>query len=164
MVGAAEDAANALASHGIMATVWDVRVAHPLDPEMLADAARHRLVVSVEDGIRVGGVGSHIVDALTRQAFSPASSVGDEARRVAHRSAPFGRLPSVVVLGLPAEYIPHANAASILARAGLDGAGLTHTVLRAFGAARSDRSDPGRGGDRHDTGPKARPRTQSVPE
>jgi 1-deoxy-D-xylulose-5-phosphate synthase len=164
MVGAAEEAADALTSHGITATVWDVRVANPLDPEMLADAARHRLVVSVEDGIRVGGVGSHIVDALTRQAFSPASNEGDEARWVAHQSAAVGRLPSVVVLGLPAEYVPHANAASILARSGLDGAGLVHTVLRAVGTAESDRSDPGRGGDGYDTGPKARPRTQNVPE
>jgi 1-deoxy-D-xylulose-5-phosphate synthase len=161
MVGAAEDAADALARHGITATVWDIRVAKPLDREMLADAARHRLVVSIEDGIRVGGVGSHIVDVLTRQAFSAASRDGDEARGIGPKPAPIG-LPSVVVLGLPAEYIPHANAASILARFGLDGAAIARTVLRAVGTAESDRSDPVGGGGRCDI--EARARTQSVPE
>ena len=36
----------------------------PLDPEMLADAANHRLVVTIEDGLRDGGAGSAIADAL----------------------------------------------------------------------------------------------------
>ena len=57
MLAAARDAAEALAAEGIEATVWDVRVV-PLDPEMLADAAEHPVVLTAEDGIRDGGVGS----------------------------------------------------------------------------------------------------------
>ena len=44
--------------------MWDVRVVKPLDPQMLADAGRHSLVVTVEDGIRTGGAGSLIADAM----------------------------------------------------------------------------------------------------
>ncbi len=47
---------------GIEATVWDVRSCAPLDPEMIADAAAHRAVVTVEDGIRAGGIGMAMAD------------------------------------------------------------------------------------------------------
>ena len=42
MLAAASGAADLLAAEGISATVWDPRVIRPLDPEMLADAARAR--------------------------------------------------------------------------------------------------------------------------
>ncbi|MGV3757915.1 MAG: 1-deoxy-D-xylulose-5-phosphate synthase, partial [Actinomycetota bacterium] len=57
LLAAAQQAAEALADEGIEATVWDVRVV-PLDPEMLADAAQHPVVITAEDGIRDGGVGA----------------------------------------------------------------------------------------------------------
>jgi 1-deoxy-D-xylulose-5-phosphate synthase len=103
MVEAAEAAADELD-----ATVWDVRVVKPLDPVMLADAADHRLIVTVEDGARVGGAGSFIADALGRP---------------------------VTVLGLPNEYIPQAKPDAILARFGLDAAGIASSVRRALAAA-----------------------------
>ena len=53
----AQHAAEALAANGIDATVWDVRCCAPLDPEMIADAASHRVVVTAEDSIRDGGIG-----------------------------------------------------------------------------------------------------------
>ncbi len=64
VVEAAEEAAGKLATEGVDATVWDVRVVSPPDPAMLADAATHGLVVTVEDGIRVGGAGTFLVDAM----------------------------------------------------------------------------------------------------
>src|SRR5262249_45212007 len=51
MVAPALEAADLLAGEGIRATVWDVRVVKPLDDDMLADAAAHRLVVTIEDGL-----------------------------------------------------------------------------------------------------------------
>ena len=48
LVDAAEQAAAAAGrATGIDATVWDVRCCAPLDPTMIADAARHPLVVTV---------------------------------------------------------------------------------------------------------------------
>jgi 1-deoxy-D-xylulose-5-phosphate synthase len=102
LVEAAEEAAAELD-----ATLWDVRVVKPLDPAMLDDAATHRLVVTVEDGVRVGGVGSSIADAI------------------GHRAA-------VLALGLPDEYIPQAKPSAILARLGLDASGIVAAARRAL--------------------------------
>ena len=58
LVAACEEAARLLTGMGVEATVWDARVVAPLDPSMIEDAMAHELVVSVEDGIVEGGVGS----------------------------------------------------------------------------------------------------------
>ena len=71
-VEACLDAADELAGEGIAATLWDVRVVSPPDVAMLSDAARHRLVVTVEDGVRHGGAGAFLVDAMSAQVESPA--------------------------------------------------------------------------------------------
>jgi 1-deoxy-D-xylulose-5-phosphate synthase len=87
-------------------------VCKPLDAEMLLDAARHSLIVTVEDGIRTGGVGSAI-----------ALGVGELSEdHVA---------PPVVVLGVPSEYIPHGKPDQILAELGLDAAGIAAAVVKA---------------------------------
>ncbi len=57
-----------LAEEGHSVTVWDPRVIKPLDPDMLADAADHRLVVTIEDGLRDGGIGAAIADTLSKLA------------------------------------------------------------------------------------------------
>jgi 1-deoxy-D-xylulose-5-phosphate synthase len=115
MVEAAEEAADMLAARGIATTVWDVRTV-PLDTRMLADARAHRLVVTAEDGIAEGGVGSLVAGALARL----------ELGRVA---AP------VITLGTPLAYLPHGKPADILANLGLDGTGIAATVLKALDAA-----------------------------
>src|SRR5690606_10737571 len=104
MLAAATEAAETLAAEGIEATVWDVRVV-PLDPEMLADAAEHPVVLTAEDGIREGGVGTMIADGIAQITTA-------------------GPTPRVRVLGTPVTYIPHAQPDAILAELGLDAAGL----------------------------------------
>ena len=109
------EAAEELSRRGIEVSVWDVRVVKPLDEAMLADAVKHPLVVTVEDGVRVGGAGSHIDAALARL---------DETR------------PPVLTLGTPLEYIAQAKPASILSRLGLDGPGIAASLEKALEAAR----------------------------
>ena len=116
MVEAAEEAAAILADDGIWTTVWDVRIVRPLDPSMLADAANHRLVVTVEDGIRVGGAGSFMSDAIADL---------QESRQG----------PPVLVLGTPPSYIAHGDHATILAQLGLDGAGIAAATAKALHGA-----------------------------
>jgi len=122
MVESAETAVALLAADGVVPTVWDVRVVRPLDRAMIADAARHDLVVTAEDGIRVGGAGSHIADAIA------------DLQEDRHS-------PPVVILGTPPAYIPHGNPAVIHARLGLDGPGIAAAILKARHGAVAPISD-----------------------
>ena len=122
MLEPAEAAARALAADGIDATVWDVRVVRPIDPELVADAARHRVVVTVEDGTRVGGAGAFAADAVA-----------------AHCAAAGTTMPAVAVLGTPVAYIPQSDTARIRADLGLDGPGIA-AAARAAVTAPSVRS------------------------
>ncbi len=51
--------------------MWDPRVVKPLDPAMLDDAASHRVVVTIEDGFRTGGIGSTMAAALGEHRTRP---------------------------------------------------------------------------------------------
>jgi 1-deoxy-D-xylulose-5-phosphate synthase len=102
MLADAQKAAEVLAAHGIDATVWDVRSCAPLDPLMIADAAAHAAVVTIEDGIRDGGIGMTIAD----QIHALATDV------------------PVQVLGIPAKFLPQGSADQILASLGLDADGI----------------------------------------
>ena len=83
------DGRRAARAEGHDVTVWDPRVVKPLDPEMLADAAGHRLVVTIEDGLRDGGAGSAIADALRKLASDrrPAGAGAGRAVGVPRRTA-----------------------------------------------------------------------------
>ncbi len=100
-VEAAEHARHLLEGNGISTTVWDVRCARPLDADMLVDAARHRFVLTVEDGLRDGGVGSAISTELAELTLGLAVP------------------PRVRVLGTPPSFIPHGKPDAILAQLGL---------------------------------------------
>ncbi|MCA1694344.1 MAG: 1-deoxy-D-xylulose-5-phosphate synthase, partial [Actinobacteria bacterium] len=117
LVGAAEEAARLLDIQGVGATVWDVRVVKPLDPAMLASAVTHRVVVTAEDGVRRGGVGSSIETALSELGRSMGVAV-----------------PSVVTLGIPDAYVPQGRADALMSEMGLDGPALAATALAALGS------------------------------
>ncbi|MDH3708223.1 MAG: 1-deoxy-D-xylulose-5-phosphate synthase [Acidimicrobiia bacterium] len=108
MLEACLDAADSLTDHGIDATVWDPRIVKPLDDDMLADAAAHELVITVEDGLRQGGAGTGIRVALDDR----------------------GATSRVRVLGVPAVYLAHAKPDAILAELGLDAAGIAAEARR----------------------------------
>ncbi|WP_423917193.1 1-deoxy-D-xylulose-5-phosphate synthase [Frigoribacterium sp. 2-23] len=86
------DVAERLADQGIGATVIDPRWVVPV-PESVIDLARdHRLVVSIEDGVRVGGIGTRIRQDLREAGVDTA----------------------VTELGLPDEFLEHGSRAEIL--------------------------------------------------
>ncbi len=113
MVGPCLAAAEELAAGGIDATVWDVRVVCPPDVEMLSDAARHQLVVTAEDGVRHGGAGAFLMDALAAQV----ESLGVPG-------------PMTRVLGIPRQYLAQGKPDDILASVGLDAKGIAESVRR----------------------------------
>ncbi len=103
MLEVAEKAAAKLAEAGTPVNVWDARCCAPLDPEMIAAAAAHGRVVTIEDGIRAGGIGIAIADEVT--AVDPSTVVN--------------------VLGIPTTFIPHdPKSNNIHAKFGLDVAGV----------------------------------------
>jgi 1-deoxy-D-xylulose-5-phosphate synthase len=113
LVEAAEEAAAILVEDGIDVTVWDVRVVRPLDHQMIVDASRHQLIVTVEDGVRSGGAGSFIADAVADL----------EETRIC---------PPILVLGVPTSYIPHGAQDQILSQLGLDGPGIAAAAAKAL--------------------------------
>jgi 1-deoxy-D-xylulose-5-phosphate synthase len=118
LLEAAEAAADQLRNErGVGVTVWDPRVVKPLDQAMIADASRHQLVITVEDGLRDGGVGSAMADAIC-------------ALRVesGHEAGP------VVILGTPTRFIPQAKPGQILSELGLDAAGIFASIVKALDA------------------------------
>jgi len=90
-------AAARLTEHGYGVTVVDPRWVRPVPAELVALAADHRLVVSVEDGVRDGGVGDAIAKAL----------------RDAQVTTPLRDM------GVPAQWHPHGSRNEILAALGL---------------------------------------------
>jgi 1-deoxy-D-xylulose-5-phosphate synthase len=117
MLAAAREAAALLAGEGVDATVWDPRVVKPLDPEMIADLAQHRVVVTAEDGLRDGGVGAALADLV-----------------MGHCCAGSSPVPRIGVLGVPSEFLAHGNPDAILSRLGLDGPGLAAEARRLLHA------------------------------
>jgi len=64
MGGLAVEVAERAAAQGIGVTVVDPRWVTPIPAELIDLARRHALVLTVEDGGRVGGVGSVLSQAL----------------------------------------------------------------------------------------------------
>jgi 1-deoxy-D-xylulose-5-phosphate synthase len=89
--------AERLAAQGIGATVVDPRWVIPVPGSIIEMARDYRLVVSIEDGIRVGGIGTRIRQEL--RAAGVATAVDE--------------------LGLPDEFLDHGERGEILAEVGL---------------------------------------------
>jgi len=89
--------AELLAAQGIGATVIDPRWLVPVPTSVKEFARSHRLVVSIEDGVRVGGIGTRIRQDLRDGGVDTA----------------------VTELGLPDEFLAYGSRAEILEAAGL---------------------------------------------
>jgi 1-deoxy-D-xylulose-5-phosphate synthase len=113
LLEAAEEATALLSDEGVEATLWDVRVVRPLDPVMVTDAGAHSFVVIVEDGIRDGGAGSFITNAIADL-------------------NPSRQSPPMLLLGVPTAYIPHGKPDRILGQLGLDGPGIAASIFKAI--------------------------------
>ncbi|MDF2666851.1 MAG: dxs [Microbacterium sp.] len=107
MVHLAMEVAERLRAQGIGATVIDPRWAIPVQPSVVELARAHRLVITIEDGIRVGGVGTRVRQVLREAGVDTA----------------------VDELGIPDEFIDHATREQILEDAGLTASKIAHDVV-----------------------------------
>ncbi|TDR82009.1 1-deoxy-D-xylulose-5-phosphate synthase [Paludibacterium purpuratum] len=97
------------AAEGMDASVADMRFVKPLDRALIAQlAARHDLVVTVEENAIMGGAGSACAEAM----------------------AELGLNKPVLQLGLPDCYIEHGDPAVLLAGCGLDANGIATAIQK----------------------------------
>jgi 1-deoxy-D-xylulose-5-phosphate synthase len=112
MASVAIEVGERLADQGIGVTVVDPRWVKPLDPALVGLARDHRLVVSIEDNGRVGGVGSALLQLLTDEGVS----------------TPFS------LHGIPQEFLHHAERQAILDRIGLNAQTIARGIVERLAA------------------------------
>ena len=97
---------------------FDLRFAKPLDEELVLGVARRfRRIIVLEDGARIGGVGSAVVEL-----------VADHTAEIfAARKA----LPEIVRMGLPDEFVTHGSVAELYALCHLDKDSIIAEILKA---------------------------------
>ncbi len=104
------EAAEKLATSGLGVTVVDPRWVKPFDPAVVELAAAHRLVVTIEDNGRTGGVGAAFTQALR--------DLGSDV--------------PVRVHGIAQEFLDHAKRDVILDRLGLTPDAIAADTLQAW--------------------------------
>jgi len=107
MAGIGLDVAERLAAQGIGATVIDPRWVVPVPRSVIQLAAEHRLVVTIEDGVRVGGIGTRIRQDLRAAEVDTA----------------------VNELGLPDQFLDHGSRGFILDQVGLTPQAIARDVV-----------------------------------
>ncbi len=114
----AAKAVEALAGEGIAVAHYDLRFAKPLDEELLLRIATrgYRRVVTVEDGVIAGGVGSAVLEFL-----SDRNQLG-------------GAVREVVRLGLPDRFVEHGAVGELRRACGIDAESLAERI-KGFAAA-----------------------------
>jgi len=101
------------AAERLDATVVDMRFVKPLDVELVLEIARtHEAIVTVEENVVAGGAGSGVAEAL----------------------AAHGVVLPLLHLGLPDEFVDHGDPSAMLARCGLDAAGILRSIEARFPA------------------------------
>jgi 1-deoxy-D-xylulose-5-phosphate synthase len=112
-------AAEALAGSGLAVSVVDARFLKPLDEELIvAEAARARRIVTVEEGCLPGGFGSGVLEALDRRGLV---AEGILVRR----------------LGLPDAFVTHGDQARQRAELGIDAEGIARACRELAGDRRA---------------------------
>ena len=109
-----------LAAQGIGATVIDPRWVVPVAQSVIDLAAKHRLVVTIEDGIKVGGIGTRVRQDMR------AAQVDTALNEV----------------GLPDEFLEHASRAEIMERVGLTAQSISHDIVAQVVGSRVPHARP----------------------
>lgn len=127
MARVALEVADFVEAQGIGATVVDPRWVVPVPQSVVELSRHHRLVVSIEDGVKVGGIGTRIRQEL----------------RAAEVEA------TVTELGLPDQFLDHASREQILEDAGLTSRKIGHDIVAQVLGARVPHARPENGFKAH---------------
>lgn len=95
------------AAEQLNATVANMRFVKPLDTELVQQLAlSHDILISVEEGAKMGGAGSAVAETLSE----------------------LGINKTLLILGIPDKFIDHGETGQLLASCGLDSAGITNAI------------------------------------
>jgi 1-deoxy-D-xylulose-5-phosphate synthase len=114
MASVGMEVATMLQAQGIGSTVIDPRWVVPVAKSVVNLAKEHRLVVTIEDGIRVGGIGTRVRQELRAAQVDTALSE----------------------IGLPSEFLEHASRNQILDRVGLNAQDIAREIVAQVVGAR----------------------------
>jgi 1-deoxy-D-xylulose-5-phosphate synthase len=110
------EAADLLADRGLDVTVADARFAKPIDAGLMAQlSAEHDLLVTVEEGMLMGGFGSAVWETLSEG----------------------GAVPRILRVGLPDRYVTHGKPALLHEEVGFTGERIAERIENAVVEPRS---------------------------
>jgi 1-deoxy-D-xylulose-5-phosphate synthase len=112
--------AELLAAQGIGSTVVDPRWVVPVAKSVIEMASEHRLVVTIEDGIKVGGIGTRVRQDMR------AAQVDTALNEV----------------GLPDEFLEHASRAQIMERVGMTAQAIARDIVAQVVGSRVPHARP----------------------
>ena len=111
------EARERLRAHGVDAAHYDLRFCKPLDHELLTEVfTKFDKVITVEDGVVVGGAGSAVLEWLADH------DVPQTASR-----------PDVLRLGLPDHFVEHGTQRELHDEVGIGPEGLVQHALALLG-------------------------------
>jgi 1-deoxy-D-xylulose-5-phosphate synthase len=116
MATCALDVAGRLVDQGVGVAVVDPRWVLPIDPALVELAKQYRLAVTIEDNLRVGGVGNALACAL------------QDARVTT----------PVSIHGLPQQFLDHGKRAEVLTKYGLSAQDVARRVVEQISALNPD--------------------------
>ncbi|MEN9748479.1 MAG: hypothetical protein RLZZ603_1171 [Actinomycetota bacterium] len=120
MAETALEVAKLLAAQGIGATVVDPRWVVPVPKSVVELSRNHRLVVTIEDGVKVGGIGTRVRQDLRDAQIDTA----------------------LTEIGLPDEFLEHASRGQILERVGLTAQAISRDIVAQVLGARIPHARP----------------------
>lgn len=112
--------AELLAAQGIGSTVVDPRWVVPVAKSVIEMASEHRLVVTIEDGIKVGGIGTRVRQDMR------AAQVDTALNEV----------------GLPDEFLEHASRSQIMERVGMTAQAIARDIVAQVVGSRVPHARP----------------------
>jgi 1-deoxy-D-xylulose-5-phosphate synthase len=112
--------AELLAAQGIGATVIDPRWVVPVAKSVIEMSSEHRLVVTIEDGVKVGGIGTRVRQDMR------AAQVDTALNEV----------------GLPDEFLEHASRGEIMERVGLTAQTIARDIVAQVVGSRVPHAKP----------------------
>lgn len=111
MVKTAHEVRMYLKKLGYPCTLVNARFVKPIDEEMLREMEKeHKLVVTLEENVKCGGFGEHVLDYL--------HAIGSAAR--------------VIQVALPDDYIEHGNVEILKKEAGIDAESIEKRIIAEY--------------------------------